>query len=258
MCYLTILSAQSQKSIFSHLFFTWQNLPLVMAENKKKIIVDSSEEEQMKPEEEEKTRKKDTQVKLTADDFPKVKKQKKSKKHLAAKSLEENIATEGDPGREMGRNLEKKTKKKNNVDPEKYAGDLIDSLKEFYEKDLNRQPGVFKLQKLDNIDQVCTKLLNLDYQEKCLQRGVLSELRIWLEPLPDKSLPNSIIKKRLLDVLIHMKYISKSDLLNSEIGKIVHFYAKNSRETMEVRRMAKNLMTKWKGMIIAEEREEDE
>ena len=150
----------------------------------------------------------------------------------------------------------KKIKKDKNVDPDKFAVDLIELMKKCYSDDLNRDKNNFELQKLKHLNEITNKLLNANYQEKCLYHGCLEEIKIWLEPLPDNSLPNTAIKKSLLETLYMMENITRSDLINSQIGKIVHFYSKNPRESMEIRRVAKQCITKWKGMIIAEEQEE--
>ncbi|OQS53998.1 IWS1 [Ecytonucleospora hepatopenaei] len=144
-----------------------------------------------------------------------------------------------------------------NIDSDKFALDLIELMKSCYEKDLNKSKDNYEVQKIKHINEICNKLLNTKYQEKCLFHGCLDQIKIWLEPLPDRSLPNVVIKKNLLEVLSHMKNITRSDLLNSQVGKIVNFYSKNPRENMEIRRMAKNCVSKWKNMIIMEENEEN-
>lgn len=99
---------------------------------------------------------------------------------------------------------------------------------------------------------MATKIIRKETQESLIKLGILSELKLWLEPLPDNSLPNQKIKRAILDVLSTMK-VTKSDLLNSGIGKIVHFYSKNPKEALEIRKKAATLIKKWKGMIIREE-----
>lgn len=151
----------------------------------------------------------------------------------------------------------KKTINKEKVEPEKYATELLNQMKEYYNNDLktyHMENTSSKLYKLENINELQKKILNIQYQEKCIEMGLLTEIKVWLEPSPDNSLPNFKIKKILLDTLFNIKYITKESLLESGIGKIIHFYAKNTRENMQIRRMAKNLMNKWKGIIIQETR----
>ena len=151
----------------------------------------------------------------------------------------------------------KKTINKAKIEPEKYATELLNQMKEYYNNDLkvyHTSDSSLKLYKLENINELQKKILNIQYQEKCIEMGLLTEIKVWLEPLPDNSLPNFKIKKILLDTLFNIKYITKQNLLESGIGKIIHFYAKNTKENMQIRRMAKNLMNKWKGIIIQETR----
>lgn len=151
----------------------------------------------------------------------------------------------------------KKTINKAKIEPEKYATELLNQMKEYYNNDLkvyHTSDSSLKLYKLENINELQKKILNIQYQEKCIEMGLLTEIKVWLEPFPDNSLPNFKIKKILLDTLFNIKYITKQNLLESGIGKIIHFYAKNTKENMQIRRMAKNLMNKWKGIIIQETR----
>lgn len=151
----------------------------------------------------------------------------------------------------------KKVKKE--IDPDKFALDLIELMRNSYNADASRDKSnlnTFELKKLTHLNEICNKLLNTKYQEKCLFHGVLHQVKMYLEPYADKSLPNIQIKKQLLTTLTHMKCITRADLSSSQIGKIVHFYSKNPRENMEIRRIAKHCVSKWKGMIIAEENEE--
>lgn len=136
---------------------------------------------------------------------------------------------------------------------EKYAFELISRMKELYRKDIQLQEQMkVANNKIENIDELATKIIRKETQESLIKLGILSELKLWLEPLPDNSLPNQKIKRAILDVLSTMK-VTKSDLLNSGIGKIVHFYSKNPKEALEIRKKAATLIKKWKGMIIREE-----
>ena len=151
----------------------------------------------------------------------------------------------------------KKTINKAKIEPEKYATELLNQMKEYYNNDLkvyHTSDSSLKLYKLENINELQKKILNIQYQEKCIEMGLLTEIKVWLEPFPDNSLPNFKIKKILLDTLFNIKYITKQNLLESGIGKIIHFYAKNTKENMQIRIMAKNLINKWKGIIIQETR----
>lgn len=152
---------------------------------------------------------------------------------------------------------EKKSKKQKEEDKEKLAFELLSWMRELYKNDLqsNKQmkPATDKIQ---NIDQVVSKIIRKDMQEPLIEMGILKELKIWLEPLPDKTMPNIKIKRSILDLLSNLK-ITKNDLLNSGIGKIIHFYSKNSKEAIDIRKRATQLVKKWKSQILREEAEED-
>lgn len=152
---------------------------------------------------------------------------------------------------------EKKSKKQKEEDKEKLAFELLSWMRELYKNDLqsNKQmkPATDKIQ---NIDQVVSKIIRKDMQEPLIEMGILKELKIWLEPLPDKTMPNIKIKRSILDLLSNLK-ITKKDLLNSGIGKIIHFYSKNSKEAIDIRKRATQLVKKWKSQILREEAEED-
>lgn len=138
-------------------------------------------------------------------------------------------------------------------DVEKHCFDLINEMRELYKKDLN-----LNLQskpahnKIEHVDGICARIVRKDLQEAFLRMGILKELRVWLEPLPDNTLPSQKVKKSILNLLKDLK-VTKTDLLNSGIGKIVHFYSKNTREVIEIRKMSLNLIKKWKTMVVREE-----
>ncbi|KAI5173413.1 transcription factor SPN1 [Pancytospora epiphaga] len=137
-------------------------------------------------------------------------------------------------------------------DTEKYAYDLINIMKDANRKDQKaNKDGKPALHRLEVIDAITERIVRRDTQDACLKLGILHEIRTWMEPLPDKSLPSQKIKKSLLDALYNVR-VSKYDLLSSEVGKIVHFYSRNFKEAKDVRKMARNLMSKWKTQIIRE------
>ncbi|KAM0671224.1 hypothetical protein CWI42_090400 [Ordospora colligata] len=109
---------------------------------------------------------------------------------------------------------------------------------------LNNSQGKPAIEKINNVAEISEILMNRAVQESLLDEGILEEVRGWLEPLPDRSMPNIRVKKNLLDVLRNMK-IHKEHLLHSGIGKIVYFYSINPKEEKEIRAMAKQLVQKW-------------
>lgn len=150
-----------------------------------------------------------------------------------------------------------KKKKTEIADQEKYVSDIIELMKDLYKKDINSlKQSKPSTQKIDAMDSLYDKIIKKEVQEACIKMGVLDELKIWLEPLPDNSLPNPKIKRAILDLLYNMK-LDKGDLLKSGIGKIVHFYSKNNRESKEIRVKAAGIIKKWKNLVLKEEIEDE-
>lgn len=107
------------------------------------------------------------------------------------------------------------------------------------------------LTRLQNLPKVSSALTNKQLQENLMDSHILEEIKLWLEPLPDLSLPNFKIKKAMLDALDILP-IKKNNLLDSSgIGVIVHWYSKNQRENAEIRSMAEKIYKRWKYMVVA-------
>lgn len=118
----------------------------------------------------------------------------------------------------------------------------------------NNQKAMSATNKLEKVDIFIKFLLNKDLQERLLNENILEVVRKWLEPLPDKSLPNIKIKKGLLDVLKNI-YINKDLISDSKIGEIIHFYMINPEECKEIRGLAKEIIFKWLNKITKDEDE---
>jgi transcription factor SPN1 len=99
-------------------------------------------------------------------------------------------------------------------------------------------------EKLRIIDDVVQKLLYKQTQPYFLDANILEILKLWIEPLPDCSLPNYVIRKNILDVLGVLP-VKRRHLLGCGIGKIVYFYSKNKKECPDIRNLARGLVQKW-------------
>lgn len=86
--------------------------------------------------------------------------------------------------------------------------------------------------------------------EVLLDAGILSAIRLWLEPLPNRILPADRLRKSLLDVLKLMP-IETDHLRESGIGRIVMFFARRAQETPEIQRLAKELVARWSRPLVA-------
>lgn len=120
---------------------------------------------------------------------------------------------------------------------------------------INNKNSLPALNKLENLELFVSSLQNKDLQGQLLHENILEVVRKWLEPLPDKSLPNIKIKKALLDVLRNLS-INKSFLLESKIGFIVHFYMNSPEEPKEIKNMAKDVIYTWLNKVTKEEDDE--
>ncbi|GAQ80683.1 hypothetical protein KFL_000590360 [Klebsormidium nitens] len=114
------------------------------------------------------------------------------------------------------------------------------------------RPALKKLQMLPN---VVATLSNKKLQMKLLQQGVLIALKQWLEPLPDRSLPNIAIRTAILRVLSGMPIdTSEPDvrdwLKDSYLGRVVMFLSRLPDETADNRAVARDLVDKWSRPIF--------
>ncbi|MGL4499769.1 MAG: hypothetical protein ACRCU2_11955, partial [Planktothrix sp.] len=87
-------------------------------------------------------------------------------------------------------------------------------------------------------------------RKEFLDCGILDELRMLLEPLPDNSFPNVEIKVAVLELLGRLD-VRKEHLLDSGIGKIVYFYSRGRFETKRVRALATGLVNRWTRSVIS-------
>ncbi|OAD73002.1 hypothetical protein PHYBLDRAFT_146316 [Phycomyces blakesleeanus NRRL 1555(-)] len=109
-----------------------------------------------------------------------------------------------------------------------------------------RKPAVAKLKMLS---QVTSMLTNKHLQDSILDNQLLDSIRLWLEPLPDRSLPSLDIQTEMLDILEKLP-IGSDHLRESGVGKIVYFYTKSPRVEMRIRRKADQLVAKWSRLVI--------
>jgi transcription factor SPN1 len=138
------------------------------------------------------------------------------------------------------------------LDGRSYVDILLKEIRGAAEEDEeHNKKGLPATKKLEILDDVYEKLLHKKVHEELLEKGVLKYLKRWLEPLPDKSLPNNTIKKKVLRILSHFS-VEKEHLRKSGIGKIVAFYTKNPKEKPEIKSEAQQLLLKWIAVVTQE------
>lgn len=148
----------------------------------------------------------------------------------------------------------KKKKKKNDVDLDDYNDELIIGLKtkmiDAASRDADAigagQPAVHKLAMLDEVKEV---LQRPNLMATAMDNNFLEAMRLWLEPLPNKSLPAYSIQKLMFEIMGKMK-ITTDYLRESGIGKVVMFYTKDKRPQLHIKREADRLIGEWSRPIL--------
>ena len=142
-----------------------------------------------------------------------------------------------------------KRRKNNDVDLEAMQDEAISHLKNMM-KDAaymdidcvnNKKPAANKLKLLP---QVRDTLLKSNLYDSILDNNLLEAVRIWLEPLPDASLPSFEIQKTLLNELVKLP-IKTIHLRESGLGKVMIFYQKSKKVDPALKRIAEKLIGDW-------------
>ncbi|KAI3875147.1 hypothetical protein MKX03_021641 [Papaver bracteatum] len=120
------------------------------------------------------------------------------------------------------------------------------------ELNLDNKPAINKLDKLPLLmDVLSKKPLQLEF----LDRGVLTLLKNWLEPLPDGSLPNITVRSGVLKILTDFRLDleeldRREELKRSGLGKVIMFLSRSDEETAGNRKLARDLVDKWSRPIF--------
>lgn len=105
------------------------------------------------------------------------------------------------------------------------------------------------MNKVQLLPKVSAALSKVNLSEVILDNNLLAEIRQWLEPLPDASLPSYEIQKTLFTALLKLP-INTNHLRESGIGKILLFYQKSKRVEPKIKRVADKLISDWTRPII--------
>ncbi|CAG02164.1 unnamed protein product [Tetraodon nigroviridis] len=87
------------------------------------------------------------------------------------------------------------------------------------------------LKKLTLLPQVVMHLKKQDLKESFIDSGVMSAIKEWISPLPDKSLPALRIREELLRILMELPSVSQETLKHSGIGRAVMYLYKHPKES---------------------------
>ncbi|KAK7033228.1 transcription factor iws1 [Favolaschia claudopus] len=86
--------------------------------------------------------------------------------------------------------------------------------------------------------------------QSIIDNNLLEAVKMWLEPLHDRSLPSLNIQREFFPMLKKMEFIDSAVLKESGLGRIVLFYTKCSRVTPDIQRIAAELISIWSRPII--------
>ncbi len=107
-------------------------------------------------------------------------------------------------------------------------------------------PALNKQKMLSEVQDFLTKK---PFHEALLDNNLLTAIRAWLEPLPNRSLPAPNIRKTLLESLKTLP-IETVHLRESGLGRIVHFFSQRPGELEDIRRLSTELVATWSRPII--------
>ncbi|ODQ79964.1 hypothetical protein BABINDRAFT_161625 [Babjeviella inositovora NRRL Y-12698] len=145
-------------------------------------------------------------------------------------------------------------RKKDEHDLEQIQDELIDNLRRRM-TDAARQDaeavekGEIAANKLSLLPEVRDVLLRSNYAVAILDNNLLDAVRLWLEPLPDRSLPAYEIQKTLLSAVQNLP-ISTDHLSASGLGKIMVFYQRSKKVEPALKKIAESLIGEWTRPIM--------
>lgn len=105
------------------------------------------------------------------------------------------------------------------------------------------------MQKVKLLPKVVSVLSKANLADTILDNNLLQSVRIWLEPLPDGSLPSFEIQKSLFAAIERLP-IKTEHLKESGLGRVVIFYTKSKRVEPQLARLADRLIAEWTRPII--------
>lgn len=109
--------------------------------------------------------------------------------------------------------------------------------------------SLIAMEKVKLLPRVISVLSKANLADTILDNNLLQSVRIWLEPLPDGSLPSFEIQKSLFTSLENLP-IKTEHLKESGLGRVVIFYTKSKRVESSLARLAEKMIAEWTRPII--------
>lgn len=139
-------------------------------------------------------------------------------------------------------------------DLERMQDDKIDQLKnkmiEAANLDVEKNSqGQIATEKLKLLKEVMDVLSKADLAISILDNNLLEAVRLWLEPLPDASMPAYQIQKELMQSLTALP-IKTDHLVASGIGKVMVFYQRSKRTEPNLKKIVDRLIGDWTRPIL--------
>lgn len=147
-----------------------------------------------------------------------------------------------------------KRRKADEDDLERMQDDRIDYLKnkmiEAANLDVEKNSqGQIATEKLKLLREVMDTMSKADLAILILDNNLLEAVRLWLEPLPDASMPAYQIQKDLLQLLTSLP-IKTDHLVASGIGKVLVFYQRSNRTEPNLKKIVDKLIGEWTRPIL--------
>lgn len=125
-------------------------------------------------------------------------------------------------------------------------GKMIEAANLDVEKNSNGQIATEKLKLLREVMDTMSKA---DLAISILDNNLLEAVRLWLEPLPDASMPAYQIQKELINSLTTLP-IKTDHLVASGIGKVLVFYQRSKRTEPTLKKIVDRLIGDWTRPIL--------
>eukprot|EP00127_Corallochytrium_limacisporum_P003714 Clim_evm46s152 gene=Clim_evmTU46s152 len=127
-----------------------------------------------------------------------------------------------------------------------FVRDMYNAVKEDEDETRAKRPALAKWRMLPQLKKIMGAE---EMQRICVDEGILHAMRLWLELLPDKSLPSLDVRRTILEILQKVE-LSPPELKESGIGKAIMVLLKHPKETKANKRICKLLVRNWSQQIF--------